>query len=195
MKKTLLFFLLLLSSSTYAQKREVYFELTPAGFVNAEDKSNFCVVKTDKSAKDMYNEVLLSLGRIYNSPKDIMSTVENKQITINAILTQVTLYKWNFANRCINAHYQLIIEFKDNRVRIFAPHIHKLFEPEYGHELLGICRKIDRMTQSKTQTIWGIKKKDLRNEKAKIDNEISFNSLINELIFSENKGSGNDDNW
>lgn len=124
-----------------------------------------------------------------------MSTVENKQITINAILTEVTLYKWNFASRCINAHYQLIIEFKDNRVRVFAPYIHKLFEPEYGHELLGICRKVDRMTQSKSQTIFGYKKKDLRNEKAKTDIEKSFNLLINELLFSENVGSDTDDNW
>lgn len=195
MRKYFLLLLLLLSTITYAQKRDVYFELTPDGFVNVEDKSNFCIIQTDKKAEDMYNDVLLSLGRLYKSPKDVISTVENKQITINAILTQVTTYKWNFANRCINAHYQLIIEFKDNRVRVFAPLIHKLFEPEYGHELLGICRKISASTQSKSQTIWGYKKKELRNEKAKIDIENSFNSHINELLFSDKNEATNDDNW
>lgn len=116
MKKHLLFIVLCcIAIISNAQQSEKYIKLTPDGFKALDDKE-FCIVQTDKSAIDMYNEVLLSLGRLANSPKDVISKVENKQIAINAYLLGATIFKFNGIKTIMNAHYQLTIEFKDKEL-------------------------------------------------------------------------------
>lgn len=177
-----------------AQQSEKYFKLTHDGFRSLDDKE-YCIVQTEKSAIDMYNEVLLSLGRLANSPKDVISKVENKQIAINAYLYGSTIFKFNGSKTIMNAHYQLTIEFKDNRVRIFAPDILGLYDDQFGNEILFICTKINRLYQVKNQSIFDYKTKALRNEEQKNNLENSFNTLINSLLFSQYSNNSSNEDW
>ena len=195
MKKHLLFIVLCcIAIISNAQQSEKYIKLTPDGFKALDDKE-FCIVQTDKSAIDMYNEVLLSLGRLANSPKDVISKVENKQIAINAYLFGATIFKFNGIKTIMNAHYQLTIEFKDNRVRIFMPEILGLYDDKFGNEILFVCTKINRLYQVKNQSISDYKTKTLRNEEQKNNLENSFNTLINSLLFSQYSNNSSNDNW
>jgi len=195
MKKHLLFIVLCcIAIISNAQQSEKYIKLTPDGFKALDDKE-FCIVQTDKSAIDMYNEVLLSLGRLANSPKDVISKVENKQIAINAYLFGATIFKFNGIKTIMNAHYQLTIEFKDNRVRIFMPEILGLYDDKFGNEILFVCTKINRLYQVKNQSIFDYKTKTLRNEEQKNNLENSFNTLINSLLFSQYSNNSSNDNW
>ena len=195
MKKHLLFIVLCcIAIISNAQQSEKYIKLTPDGFKALDDKE-FCIVQTDKSAIDMYNEVLLSLGRLANSPKDVISKVENKQIAINAYLLGATIFKFNGIKTIMNAHYQLTIEFKDNRVRIFMPEILGLYDDKFGNEILFVCTKINRLYQVKNQSIFDYKTKTLRNEEQKNNLENSFNTLINSLLFSQYSNNSSNDNW
>lgn len=193
MKKHLLFILLFhIVTVSYAQQSETYFKLTPDGFRSLDDKE-FYIIQTDKSAIDMYNEVLLALGRLANSPKDVISKVENQQIAINAYLLGATIFKFNGIKTTMNAHYQLTIEFKDNRVRVFVPDILGLYDDKYGNEILFVCTKINRLYQVKDQSIFDYKTKALRNEEQKNKLESSFNALINALLFSKYSDGTNED--
>lgn len=195
MKKHLLFIVLCcIAIISNAQQSEKYIKLTPDGFKALDDKE-FCIVQTDKSAIDMYNEVLLSLGRLANSPKDVISKVENKQIAINAYLFGATIFKFNGIKTIMNAQYQLTIEFKDNRVRIFMPEILGLYDDKFGNEILFVCTKINRLYQVKNQSIFDYKTKALRNEEQKNNLENSFNTLINSLLFSQYSNNSSNDNW
>lgn len=195
MKKHLLFIVLCcIAIISNAQQSEKYIKLTPDGFKALDDKE-YCIVQTEKSAVDMYNEVLLSLGRLANSPKDVISKVENKQIAINAYLFGATIFKFNGIKTIMNAHYQLTIEFKDNRVRIFMPEILGLYDDKFGNEILFVCTKINRLYQVKNQSIFDYKTKTLRNEEQKNNLENSFNTLINSLLFSQYSNNSSNDNW
>ena len=44
-----------------------------------------------------------------------------------------------------DAYFTLVIEFKDNRIRIFAPEIKHLMN-NYGVEILYICKKTSPLT-------------------------------------------------
>ena len=169
-------------SAAFAQSNE-FFKLTPNGFTAIDDKP-YCVVQVDGTATEIYNKVLRSIGRLYNSPQTVASKVENQQISINAIRPHVTEYKFN-GKTYIDAHYTLTIEFKDGRVRIFAPNIQKLADCRTDNEILFICAKLNPMTQIKDQSIYNYKDQSLRSPELKSNIENSFNELIETLLFSQ----------
>jgi hypothetical protein len=78
-----LFFCLILLTS-FSQS----FKLTPAGFVSAADTTTTFVVIDAAGATQaqLYKKALLYLSSLYVSPKDVLSTVDNESITVNAIV-------------------------------------------------------------------------------------------------------------
>lgn len=64
----------------------------------------------------------------------------------------------------------MTIEFKDGRVRVFAPNIQKLADCRTDNEILFICEKLNPMTQVKDQS--------LRSPELKANIEKSFNALL-----------------
>lgn len=191
MKKiALLLTSLFISCAVFSQSKE-YFKLTPNGFTSMDDKP-YCVVQVEGTASEIYDKVLRSIGRLYNSPQTVASKVESQQISINAIRPNVTEYKFN-GKTFIDAHYTLTIEFKDGRVRVFAPNIQKLADCRTDNEILFICEKLNPMTQVKDQSIYNFKDQSLRSPELKANIEKSFNALIETLLFSKLESS--DDDW
>lgn len=185
-----LLLLAFLSTSLFSQSKN-YFKLTPNGLLSIDDKA-YCVIQIEGTATELYNKVLRSIGRLYNSPDHVTSKVENQQISINAIRPMVTDFKFN-GKTFIDAHYTLTIEFKDGRVRVFAPNIQKLVDCRTGGEILYICEKLNPMTQIKDQSIYNYKDQSLRSPEVKTKIENSFNELIDALLFSNMETT--DDNW
>lgn len=72
-----------ISCAVFSQSKE-YFKFTPNGFTSMDDKP-YCVVQVEGTASEIYDKVLRSIGRLYNSPQTVASKVENQQISINAI--------------------------------------------------------------------------------------------------------------
>ena len=191
MKKLVLILICTLFSTFFgfSQSKE-YFQLTPNG-LTATDGKSYCVIQLEGSASELYNKVLRSIGRLYKSPKDVISQIENQQISLNAIRPMVTEYKFN-GKTFIDAYYTLTIEFKDGRVRVFAPNIQKLADCRTGNEILFICEKLNPMTQVKDQSIYNYKDQSLRSPELKANIEKSFNDLIETLLFSKLEDTNDD---
>lgn len=116
MKVAKCLFALMFGALMYGQK----FQLTPNGFVNAEDNSkNYVVVDfPNKSKEEIYKKVSVMLNKKYKSSKDVISAVEPESITINAIsakkIRRTGMH--SFDNR-----YNITLSFKDGKVKIDAP--------------------------------------------------------------------------
>ena len=93
MKKIILSFLWILLCNTAIGQVSSYFQLTPDGFRTNEGSTYFVIQQDGCSAADLYNRVLLSVGRQFKSPKDVISTVFNQQISINAIYPDIVKVK------------------------------------------------------------------------------------------------------
>jgi len=126
MKNTLLLFVLVACSlASYSQTKAI-FELTPKGFVNKSDTTLNYIIQDYPgiSKQDLYKRTLKYLSKQFTSPKDVLSLVENESITINAVEDRVPVkgYSGRFT-----LNYTLTIEFKDNKLRIMAPSINRIY--------------------------------------------------------------------
>lgn len=189
MKKYYLTFLGIILYNFVLGQHYQYFQLTPDGFKTAEN-TNYLVIEMDGSASELYNNVLLSIGRRFNSPKDVISSVQNKQISINAIYPNIVKVKGGLG--MANAYFGLVIEFKDNKIRIFSPEI-KYLKNDYGAEILYICKKTSALTQSKDQSIFDYKTFKIRSIEYKEAIETAFDLLIQDIIYSQN--NTNNEDW
>lgn len=182
-------FLMLLATVVMHGYAEDFFELTANGF-RTKEGSDYAVVAMEGSASELYNKMLLSVGRTFNSPKDVISTVPNRQISINAIYSNIVKVKGGLG--MADAHFVLIFEFKDGRMRVLAPKV-MCFNNKYGVEILYICKKTNPLTQVKNQSIFDHVSKELRSPMYKYAVEYAFNKLIYNLIYSETNGESGDD--
>lgn len=114
-------FLSLVSLTSYSQS----FTLTPEGFVSAADstKSFIVVDATGLTQAQLYKRALLYLSSLYVSPKDVLSTVENESITVNAVAERAVKMKVLYLNPSWDVNYTVTFQFKDGRMRIFQPSI------------------------------------------------------------------------
>ena len=189
MKKYYLSLLCIILYNITLGQHSQYFQLTPSGFKTVEN-TDYLVIQEDGSASELYNNILLSIGRRFNSPKDVVSLVQDKQISINAILPNIVKVKGGLG--MADAYFTLVIEFKDNRIRIFAPEIKHLMN-NYGVEILYICKKTSPLTQTKDQSIFDHKTLKVRNTEYKKAIENAFNLLMLDLIYLQN--SSKDEDW
>ena len=79
MKKYYLSLLCIILYNITLGQHSQYFQLTPSGFKTVEN-TDYLVIQKDGSASELYNNILLSIGRRFNSPKDVVSLVQDKQI-------------------------------------------------------------------------------------------------------------------
>lgn len=121
MKKLLLFALCLIATSVEAQT----FELTSNGFVNSEDHNKDYIVFDVEGVKqqELFNYVMQALGKTFVSPKNKISSVEYTQISANGVLGNVTYRKVAGMRLEFDMSFNLIFEFKDEKIRINAPQI------------------------------------------------------------------------
>lgn len=121
-----------LAWSTNAQF--VDFSLQSNGkFVNKSDKKDFVVIQFEnKTSKDLYNDVLKSVTKLYNSPKDVISKVDGEIVSVNGIISDCILLEakamFGIKNTMFfSIQYILQFQFKDGKIRIESPVIARFF--------------------------------------------------------------------
>jgi hypothetical protein len=124
-KLLLLIFVLLFSTPAFSQ----FFRITPAGFVNATDstKSYYVMDSLKLSKNDLFKKSVLYFNKQFASPKDVISSVDGESLTLNFIDRYKIIMGslWN-----VNVTYT--IDFKDDKVKISAPHINKIYNDKFS---------------------------------------------------------------
>ncbi len=179
MKKISLLMALVMSAFVFAQK----FQLTPSGFVNAEDPSkNYVVVEFEgKTQSELYKQVLVMLNKKYKSAKDVISSVEPETITLNAVAIKPIRRTGahSFTNK-----YNITLSFRDGKIKIDAPTFN-LFTYDYGKKQEMYLTGGFSMDGSS----FGIynKKGEVKIEKAVEDLNAFANDFIEEIKSSSQK--------
>lgn len=160
------------------------FELSSTGSFVAPDGKDYIVYPIDgKSAHELFQMVCTNVGRIYNSPKDVMSVVEDKSVSIRAYSDGIMMVKLLGIQDFYNGYYNLLFEFKDGKIRISAPVIGSLWyngkEADYQKVVRSYFEKDGSVKE---------KHKDKKNHV-----ETKFNILINQLIAANESEAQNDD--
>lgn len=180
--KKLTLLLLLLSIATMAQNK---FELTPDGF--KADGQNFMVVDIpNNTAAQLFNKVKLHLTAAYKSSKDVMSTVDNEMITINAIQRNVIR---RTGMHVFDMNYNVTIRFKDDKIRFDAPTFKLTTFTTKSQTLHLVWTGLS--LDGSDLGIYG-KNDKLKSEMAKQDLERFFNTLITEITEACKNDKNND---
>lgn len=105
------------------------FELTPNGFVDSKNPQNsYVVVAFDgKTQQDIFNMALSALGKTFILPDNRISKVEYSQINLNGIMSDITFINRLGLHLYFDMFYNLILEFKDGKMRINGPIINDIF--------------------------------------------------------------------
>jgi hypothetical protein len=127
MKKTVLFFLMtLLVVVCNAQNSN--FKLRSDGNFYLENGATFFVYQDSLSQVKLYNKVLANVTKLYVSPKDVISKIENDIISINGISENCVMLKSFMGLKTVfSIQYNLQFQFKDGKIRVEAPKITRFF--------------------------------------------------------------------
>ena len=184
MKKAFLSILMVLCCLiASAQSKSVEFRISPTGTFLSDDGKDYIIYPVEGTAHELYQMVCTNVGKVYNSAKDVMSTVEDKSVAIrafsdNLIISEIMLgikFYYSF-------YYNLLFEFKDGRIKITAPIIGEM----NGDGKRSTFYKKSQKFFDKQGNV----KKSRAEEKTTIENE--FNGIISKLLSIDNKSSDND---
>ncbi|MBB2148841.1 DUF4468 domain-containing protein [Pedobacter gandavensis] len=130
MKKQILTLLtfILLPFLSIAQSNSTGFTLTPNGFISSADSTkNYIVVESPgKSQQDLYKKSLIYLSGLYVSPKEVLSTIDNETITINAVAKNAIKMKHLWLNPSWDVNYTITFQFKEGKLKISDPTINRM---------------------------------------------------------------------
>lgn len=161
----------LISISAIAQKSN--FQLQSDGtFLLENGKSFFIDVVNSEPQKELYNKVLNNITKLYVSPQNVISKVDNEMISVNGIAENCVSLKGMMGIKVLfSIQYNLQFQFKDGKIRVDAPTITRLFT-ENAPDIKPFSGWL------KAQNVF---KKDKPNPKKQptIDN---FNNTLNTLI-------------
>lgn len=143
MKKILLMMsmVIFMSVSVWGQDKEIIFNIdTESSSFKTSELSDFYVLDfKGQTSHTLYENCLLRISHLYNSPQKVTEVIQDKAIIINGHVDNITHYKLYYDyGRCIDnlvsMDYKLSFYFKDGKVRVDAPYISKfyLFETDTG---------------------------------------------------------------
>lgn len=186
MKKFLFLLFALISMNGYAQ-----FVLTTEGFINDGTNKNFFVYNFDgRSANDLYTQAMIAVTSLYHSSNTVANKVEGEIININGSGTIQVKRLMTFD---YTMDYNLIIKFKDGRIRFDAPIISEIYTYNgYGQKNV-IALKGSNIKDLGTSVHIFNKNGKLKEPKIKSDIETYFNRMISEIISSIESNAGNDE--
>lgn len=114
MKKFLFLLLALLPIMASAQ-----WAITPDGtLVDSITGDTHMIIEREGTAAELYKQVLKNVHRLFASPDDVVSSIENEMITVNGY-TETTL-KYAGFNHSFEPLISVKVEFKDGRMRVSA---------------------------------------------------------------------------
>ena len=178
--------LVTINSATYSQD---IFALTPDGFRDSEGADYVVFEFEGKTQKELYDAVLLKINTSYVSPKDVLSSIESVNITINGFTQK--LFKWNGA--VFDVNYTISFMFKDGKVRVNAPSLNKMLGTyqRKSYEMF-VCGNGGGALSDRV-FIYQQKSGSLRLSSQKTTIENYFNSIINSIMKSVEENNSNDD--
>lgn len=109
---------------TYAQ-----FEIIPGTIIckNSPNK-NFVVYEFNgKSANYLYTKSLSAITSMFVSANNVTNKVDNEMINIHGVQSDIACIKQLGKTSCFTLDYNLIIRFKDGKIRIDSPQINELY--------------------------------------------------------------------
>lgn len=126
MKKSIFCIVLTLSIFPVLSAQNSSFHLQPDGTFLTIDKAKYIVQEfPNTSREELFNKLLVNISSLFISPQDVISSVPNEMISINAYADDIpfltvpsAMGKVSFAP---GTHYVIKIYVKDNKVRIDAP--------------------------------------------------------------------------
>ena len=180
MAKSLLLLMALMPLVCFGQ---INFKLNGSGCFEAQDGKDYIVVTCEgKTAHELYDIVRINVGKTFNSPKTVMSVVEDKSIAILAISENFIAESTFLATENYKCDFNLQFDFKDGKIKVGAPALGELkwFKSaidllKYGNENSAsviISKKFfDKKGKAKKKKIKDIEKIEAR-----------FNALLNALV-------------
>lgn len=164
-----------ISLTSFAQ--DYKFVLSPDGIVttNPEDPNYLVYDYPNFTQKELYEKVLMAIGEIFTSPKDVLSTVQDKQISILCnIKNGVQRTKFH----PFDVKFKLVFEFKDNKIKVNAPVVERITTMTVAHKFQEMFIRKSVLPLGGTEfTIYNMKGK-LKNEKAKETLEYTVNATV-----------------
>ena len=178
-----------------AMAQERYFTLTRDGaFVNSEDGSAYCVFEfADKSADVLYQEIKTNVMSVYKSAKDVLTENEPTSMSIRGF-GMVGVHGGILGGIEMFGHYNILIQFKDGRVRVNAPEVDNYLVNRNGDVVHANI--VQEVTFQKLTSGWFDKKGQPKKKKEKeiAATEHLFNGIIHSIIYGA-KVENLDDNW
>ena len=144
MKKIVLFIAIgLLLSMGDATAQNERFIVHRIGYLTSE-KGEMYTIREMKgmTAHDIFTLIQTNVGKVYNSPKEVMTCVEDKQVTIMAMSSG--LVPFNTKGDFFYCYYKLEFEIKDGKVKVSIPLIDDDIwrNSMYHRSFIGLCRKM-----------------------------------------------------
>lgn len=164
------------------------FQLLPNGFVDSSnpDKDYIVIEFSGLSQNQIYNKALSAINKNCASSKNVISQVENSQITLNATLPNVAVRHNLGFSFPYDMSYSLALEFKDGKLRINAPKIKEILQVQQGAGLVWVrmyVSKNDKKSHTRANKPYIYNKKGkLENKKHKESIENATNTLVSNIL-------------
>ena len=127
MKKVLILIAIMFVTLPVNSQQRIDFHLTQTGKFLTENNEDFVVIPfEDKTAHDIYMEIVQNVNSLYKNPKEVLSTVEDQSISIYAMGNPIAYDKIVGLTRDGYGYYTIKILIKDNRIRFELPQIDKV---------------------------------------------------------------------
>ena len=122
MKKFLITMFLYIICTGISAQDSVWFKLQSDATFKTSDGKDYIVLEYEgKTATELYSMVKSNVMSLYKKPSEVMSEHENVSISIRAYSDCVGTKTITLNPRRFSAFYNLVIKFKDGKIRIDAP--------------------------------------------------------------------------
>lgn len=122
-----------------AQKTVDFKLQTDGNFTNTVDSKSFAVIPYNgKTQNELYLDISTAITKLYKSPKDVVSEVENEIISIKGFCPDCIAVKTPGMKLHFGVEYILKFQFKDEKIRIDAPIVSRMiseYQPAIYTEL------------------------------------------------------------
>lgn len=169
------------------------FKLTPNGFVseNEPDKAYVVYDFENVDANTLYRKVISSINTMFVASENVINEAPGESININALKTGICQIKY-IKKYSYDAKYNLIIKFKDGKIRFDAPIVRELY---YQYDAISpknyLYIECGKNSMSGSLRLYD-KNCEPRYADAIKDIETFFNLLIKEIVYSTDQKN---DDW
>lgn len=162
---------------------DLLFIMTDDGkFITNEGKDFYVVHFPNKTAHNLYNDLMTHIAHIYESPKEVTETVEDRVIVVNGKSNNVTKYKmiWDTGSTTdtdVDLMYRLEFDFQDGKIKVNAPTISRIYLNFLLGPLVHDASSLPKMKSDDAEAVRNI--------------SMYFKSLLTEIVY----GNPEDENW